>query len=975
MKKLLCILLALAMCLSLLSVGVLAEAEADDLVIVEEDPALDGDGDKAGEEGDDPAGEIPTIGAELGDEEDLNDLVASVEIADVTHLVTDTYIARWAEQNEYGEFVITGPYEFSNVEPESMHVYMKDGREFVGNPDDVWELLYDTYDFDFFVEWLDIEGWTVGETLDVGDHTVYYRVGDMFTEYTVHIIDSPVASVEAEDATHFITDVGGAPFYRDPETGAPIFLDGPWEVNPSPSFVKVTLQDGREFSAPSLGDIAAPLREAVGCEVDMTILSDQTPDETWDVGEHRATVIIGGVEDTYNVTVIENPITSVTVEPITRLETDLDWGITTYKEIDVGEPWRVDCWPRDAEVSVSFTDGTSIVCPCDELLDRLPEKLGFDVDIWWDSDEDHGDIWGPGEYTARLHVAGVEGEYTVNVVKNPVVSVEVEDIIRYDTDLSEWTDYFDPELDEWVDPGYRWRIECWPEIITVVTDDGEVFSDYAGVVWDALSEKYGFDFRFEWDVDQEPGVLPEPGEYNVRFNVGGVGTEYNVTVFENPVASVSVADFSRPITNLSGWTEYYDPELDEEVDPGFEWRVDCWPKEITVTMKDGKVISGYPEDVEVEINDEYGFYADMHWDSDEPFTGEIWALGDHAVTFYFCGVPADYTVTVIEDPLLNLEVEPLTRYEDVRVLSMWYDEETGEVTGPYRLLWLAPDSISVTLTNGKTYTGNSYDVAEQIYDDTGCYMDSWWSTVNGEIPDESWGPGNYMAYMTFGSARAEFPVTVLESPIESIEIAPVTVSVDDRIDRAGYFDTEKGEFIFVDWRSVDCYPSEITVTLKNGDSFTCELDELEEKLYEHAPDYPAEIYWDSSETPENLWDAGEHEAALVLNGTEYPFIVHVTEGKPAPTLTISADGKKAEIEGDYAGLYVRVALVVQLSGGRSGLYITQGVINKDGSILVPAFYVPGLTVVGVNVTLVKSISDISNPTPKPVATATFFYNS
>ena len=50
--------------------------------------------------------------------------------------------------------------------------------------------------------------------------------------------------------------------------------------------------------------------------------------------------------------------------------------------------------------------------------------------------------------------------------------------------------------------------------------------------------------------------------------------------------------------------------------------------------------------------------------------------------------------------------------------------------------------------------------------------------------------------------------------------------------------------------------------------------------------------------------------------------------------------------------------------GVSGLYVTQGVINNDGTIIIPVFRVPGLTVTGVNVALVSSLADITSPTPE-----------
>lgn len=91
-------------------------------------------------------------------------------------------------------------------------------------------------------------------------------------------------------------------------------------------------------------------------------------------------------------------------------------------------------------------------------------------------------------------------------------------------------------------------------------------------------------------------------------------------------------------------------------------------------------------------------------------------------------------------------------------------------------------------------------------------------------------------------------------------------------------------------------------------------------------------------------------------------------GGEKPTITISDDAKTAKVTGDFSTLYARVALALYNSGnGESGLFITQCMINTDGTIVVPAFEVPGLTVTGVNIALVKTIEDIISPSPKAVA--------
>ncbi len=108
-----------------------------------------------------------------------------------------------------------------------------------------------------------------------------------------------------------------------------------------------------------------------------------------------------------------------------------------------------------------------------------------------------------------------------------------------------------------------------------------------------------------------------------------------------------------------------------------------------------------------------------------------------------------------------------------------------------------------------------------------------------------------------------------------------------------------------------------------------------------------------------VWEA----AAPVATAAPTP-----TPAPEAPTLTIASDGTSAQAAGDCAGLYARVALILD-NNGQTGLYVTQVTINEGGTILVPAFMVPGLTVKAVNISLVGSLADIQSPTPTTVAMA------
>lgn len=93
--------------------------------------------------------------------------------------------------------------------------------------------------------------------------------------------------------------------------------------------------------------------------------------------------------------------------------------------------------------------------------------------------------------------------------------------------------------------------------------------------------------------------------------------------------------------------------------------------------------------------------------------------------------------------------------------------------------------------------------------------------------------------------------------------------------------------------------------------------------------------------------------------------IHLARVDESVRVTLSEDAKTAKAE-SFAGLYARVALVLD-NGGVSGLHVTSATINDDGTIVIPAFMVPGLAVKGVCVALVPTYADILSAAPEALA--------
>lgn len=88
--------------------------------------------------------------------------------------------------------------------------------------------------------------------------------------------------------------------------------------------------------------------------------------------------------------------------------------------------------------------------------------------------------------------------------------------------------------------------------------------------------------------------------------------------------------------------------------------------------------------------------------------------------------------------------------------------------------------------------------------------------------------------------------------------------------------------------------------------------------------------------------------------------------EPKVSVKIAKDKKSATASGNFQGLYARIAYTYTLNGS-TGLFVTQGVLNPNGVILMPRFGLGGLKLEKLNVALVKSLEDINSPSPKVVA--------
>ena len=763
------------------------------------------------------------------------------------------------------------------------------GQTYTGTADEVQEALQ-AAGFDDNIGWHSDE--TPANLWGVGEHTAVFDLGSHHADYTVHVLPSPLKSMTVDDVTHYDTDLTGWLGYPD-ENGEWVNAPERWRIDGSPETIHVTVEvDGEEHTFSGDPDeVRDRLWDDYGINVENWFWNTEQVYGAAEIPETiPASFRFGSLVANYTLHVISNPISSVTVSPITRYINDRDemWGWNDADNNWHDEDWdRVACWPHDATVTVTFKDGRA---PLSGKLYEIEDALRAEFNIWHETDETPENPWTEGDHTATFYVAGFGADYTVTVLPNLLKSMTVDDVTRYDTDLTGWLGYQD-ENGEWVDAAERWRIDGYPETITVtVTVDGEdhTVSGNPEEVRDRLWEDYGFyEEHMFWNSDQVYGDPNIPETIGASFEFGTLKAPYTLHVLTNPIDTLTVSDITRYIIGrdqMWGWND-----SEGEWHDGEWYRVACWPHDatVTVTFKDGRApLSGKLYEIEDALRAEFDIWHETDETPENP-----WTEGDHTATFYVAGFGADYTVTVLPSPITSVEVDDLDKYDSE--LSGWtgYQDANGEwieVDHEWRIECF-PGNITVTVTVGgetHTHSGDPNEVRDTLNNRYGLNLGEDWSWDSDQVYGEEI-PETIHAQFNFFGTRADYTVRVTANPIESVTVSPISRYVISRDMLWGWNDSE-GEWHDQRWFRVAAWPHDatVTVTFKDGRApLSGKLYEIEDTL---RKDF--NIWWDSDETPENPWGPNEtHTATFYVADIPADYEVTVL---PDPFRSLTVDDQQ-----------------------------------------------------------------------------------
>ena len=757
--------------------------------------------------------------------------------------------------SELGEWVDVEWFWYSPY-PDMLTVYYKDGTSERYQVDDFTEMTgYDLlYDFDQSID----NPW------GVGTHTgIAHALGRKF-EFEIEVVECPVERIEVAPMT--IAQYSGGWWndgYWDDDYD---WVEHRWywyDINPEE--ITVYYKDGtvRTYSFWEIED-------ATG--YDVYISDNQDVIGGWDVGTHTATVEFMGVSCDYEVTITEGLVERIEIPTVTLTELMSGWW--TESEIMVDEFFYFEEWYyydiQPMEVTVYYRNGDVVTCAPWELYDQTGYHLNCESDQSWENQ------WKPGTHTATATFMGVSCEYEVILEPFPeIVRIEVPDVYRtananleYMYDM-EW----DEVLGEWVDIVWtRYNIE--PSVFLVYFANGEERAY-------SIEEAYElFHTDLICESEQSRYVKWEPGTHTATAEFMGVTCEYNVIVEATDVYRIVV----HPIILIEGfggdweYDEFWNDEWDA-FESYYWYRYNIWPSEVTFYYKNGQSAT-YNTDELYELTG-----ASLQCYTDQ---GPLnpWGAGIHKATAEYMGVTCEFVVEIIETPVNRIEVAPMVIVEGTHG-ELEFDEYYDETTEYwYETTWyrynVRPEEFTVYYNDGRVETYEYWD-AEYL---TGYEL----NYSSNQRVENQWGLGTHTATADFMGVSCEYEVTIIETPVERIEVAPQTLIRNcDGYWEEGYWNDDLEEWIEQAWFWYDVTPDEFTVYYKDGTSAVYDVD----SAYDETG-YDMEFY--DEQDGMSPWGLGTHTVRASFMGMEFEYEMTVVENpveriavKPV-TLLYQTDG-------------------------------------------------------------------------------------
>ncbi len=576
-----------------------------------------------------------------------------------------------------------------------------------------------------------------------GDYVSYLSYNGVLAPYTLTITESPVERIEIINAparTEYIIS--------DPDFFSP---DG--------SYFDPCDLEGLEFEAFFRDGTSRVFGHN---DIDENGLFDglswrlRTDGYSFAAGDHvKVTFTCCGASAFYYVDIIESPVERIEITHAPD-RTEFIYGDPEFFYEEDGE-MRIMPWDNEGlEFTVYYKEGDPVSYSGQDCENG--RYGGYDLEYLYD--ETDFAVGEPFEVTLRY--LGATASYTVNIVENPIASIEITQAPVHEYFFGDYR-YFYHDDGKWgFVPDDLTGLE-----FTVNYTDGTstVFS-----ISDA--DEYGIidGKRYETRFDSEDFAIGVP--FTVTFTYGGRSDTYEVSILPSPVDHIEIV--SAPVHDyVIGEHEYW---WEDWVTATQSSQLILHPTDITGLEIDVYLTSDLSHPVRYTWEDEVdsGFAGEPYlincvYDSYED--GFQFQTGEVQVEFEYMGSLAYYTVTLKENPISNITITqaPSRVYmlgeSGYFRVDDWGDMvfEPSDLTGlEFTVDYRDPERESEHLTWEDIENGEINGVPVV------------WFVAQSSIITE---PGSVDVCINYGGWVAQYTVTVIANTIDHIEVVTAPARV------------------------------------------------------------------------------------------------------------------------------------------------------------------------------------------------------
>ena len=582
--------------------------------------------------------------------------------------------------------------------------------------------------------------WTAGNTYDMEVSIYGYS-----TTVPVTITQSSIKSLEIEPIS-IIEHTNGyneRDYYEDDESSPLYYYYSIYDL----LTYTITLKDGTVITG--TGDYFENGDEYYSFEIN----TNQSYEDRWLAGNtYTAEIKMGKFTLEVPVTITKSPIVSIEAQPISINEGSNGYINTDYDddmETPIGDYFYYE--PQYLlDYVITFNDGTVI-----EDYSKWFEYKGESYEFDTYTDQSYYNQWEAGNtYTMRAEVMGYSVEVPVTITELPFESIEIEPVYITEGSHGHYISMY--EDDEYIGKYYEYDPENLLEY-TVTLKDGTVIETF-GDSFEYEDEVYYLSTSTDQSFDNQ---WIAGNTYEMEISLGKLTVNVPVTITPSPIKSIEL----KPVTLIEFTDGYYNHEYNPETDDYdlefFDYEPGYFDIEYTVTLKDGKVISGSGEYVEINGEDYW-----LEFTTNQSYYNQ-WTVGNtYTMEVSLVGVSTDVDVTIIKTPIKEIIVEPITLYKDINsYINTDYNPETDEFDLEYDC-YEFENFVNFTIVwkDGTKSTHNFYD--NITYNNKDYYN----SLTNNQSYDTEWKAGNtYYSELTVLGKTVNIPITIKSSPVKSIE--------------------------------------------------------------------------------------------------------------------------------------------------------------------------------------------------------------